>query len=141
MLMELFCDWFCGSFNNRMQTFTHPKEARYVMARHDQIFENQIECSYYYHRNKTPYRQMLFDVKYQNGSVHLTDSTGKELVFKHRASSFIAETEHRIDNKIYVFSAVLTDGLYRVNDQCYDLDGDLVRGLPDKSWFEFKKTM
>lgn len=140
MLMDLFFDWFCGSFNNRMQTFEYPKESRYVLARHERLYENLIECSYYYHRNKTPYRKVLFNVNYENGSVYLTDDTGKQVIFNHNASSFVSQTEHRVNNKVYVYNAVLTDGLYRVNDQCYDASGDIVRGLPDKSWFEFVKV-
>ena len=140
MLMELFCDWFEGSFHNREQTYADPRSARYVMARHERSAENEFYCSYYYNRAKFPYREMLFKINSLDGDVHLTDSHGKKLIFVKDGSSFIANVDYRHNGKLYVFDAVLGKNRYRVNDRCYDGE-DLVRGLESESWFEFKKVV
>jgi len=141
MLIDLFSEWFAGRFNNRRQTFADPRSAAYVIAHHERTFENQFRCSYYHHRAKSPYRVMLFDMNYHHGAIHLTDHKGSKLVFSNEGSSFIANSNKRINNKVYVYRAVLTKDLYRVNDQCYALSGELVRGLPEESWFEFNKAL
>ena len=142
MLMELFCDWFIGNFHNREQIYDDPKSAQYIMARHEREGENEIYCAYTYHRSKYPYRELLFNVQYENGEIHLTDKlTRAHLRFKHEGSTFKASVEHRSGDKLYIYKAVLGEGFYRVNDQCYNLEGDLIRGLPDDEWFRFKKVL
>jgi len=140
MLMDLFCEWFVGSFNNRQQTYDDPRSARYVMARHERTAENELYCSYYYNRSKFPYREMQFKMNYLDGDIHLTDLSGKKLIFVKDGSSFISNTEYRHNDKLYVFEAVLGKNRYRVNDRCYS-EGELVRGLDSESWFEFKKVV
>ena len=107
MLMELFCEWFTGSFNNRDQVYADPRSARYVMARHERTAENEFYCSYYYQRAKFPYREMEFKMNYLDGDIHLVDHTGKKLVFSKDGSCFISSTQHRHNGKLYIFDCCL----------------------------------
>lgn len=142
MLMELFCDWFVGSFNNRSQAYGDPRSARYVIVQHEKTGVNEFYCAYTYHRSKTPYRELLLRASYENGDIHLTDLNSRAtMVFKHEGSTFNCSVEHRKDDKLYIYEAILGEGYYYVNDQCYDKDGNLVRGLPNENWFEFKKIV
>ena len=142
MLMELFCDWFEGQFNNRLQTLNNPREAQRIIARHERTSTHEFYCRYSLHNSKFPYRELLFNLKYGNGEVVLTDHiNGSSLNFKHVGSRFVCHTERRIDDKLYIYHGILSEGFYRVNDQCYDSKNSLVRGLPDETFFELKKVM
>ena len=142
MLMELFCDWFEGQFNNRLQTLNNPREAERITARHERTSTYEFYCSYSIHNSKFPYREVLFTTNYFEGEVFLTDNvTGTSLNFKHIGSRFVCHTERRLNNKLYIYHGILGEGFYKVNDQCYDSKHSLVRGLPDETFFELKKVM
>lgn len=142
MLMELFCDWFEGQFNNRKQTLNKPREAQYVIARHERTAPCEFYCSYSYQKSRFPYRELDFLVQYSDGEVFLTDRiTRAHLKFKHEGSTFTCYTEHRTEEKLYIYQAVLGENFYEVNDRCYDKSGTLIRGLPEDTFFEFKKVV
>ena len=142
MLMELFCDWFEGQFNNRKQTYNNPREAQFVTARHERVSKYEFYCSYSYQKSRFPYRELDFAVQYHDGEIFLTDKiTRSHLVFKHEGSTFTSYTEHRTDDRLYIYQAILGENFYEVNDRCYDSNGNLLRGLPDNSFFQFKKIV
>lgn len=141
MLMELFSDWFEGRFNNRQQALNNPREAQSIIARHERTDQYQFYCSYSIMGSKFPYRELEFDMKYGEGVVFLTDHiSGASLNFKHKGSTFLCHSEHRVKDKLYIYTGVLGEGFYKVNDQCYDSSKSLVRGLPNESFFDLKKT-
>lgn len=141
MLMELFCEWFEGQFNNRQQALNNPREAQNIIARHERTSNFEFYCSYSVMNSKFPYRELLFNMRYGEGVVYLTDNiSGASLNFKHKGSTFVCHSEHRTKDKLYIYDGVLGEGFYKVNDQCYDSDKTLLRGLPNDTFFDLKKA-
>ena len=138
MLMDLFCEWFEGYFNNQEQAYNRPREAAYVTARHRRTYSNQFHCTYYRSKCKTPYREVFFDIINNDGEVILR-SPSASLHFKVVHGSFVCQAEHTLNGKRYSFQATLTEHGYFLNDQCYSTTGELERGLEDGSFYEFKR--
>lgn len=140
LLLDIFCDWFEGSWSNRNQAYSNPKAAAYVIAKHTRTYENQFHCEYYYHKNKKPYREMYLDLHWHDSDIVLRNGPAT-MTFQVVHGSFICDTSHVIADKKYNFRAALTQSKYLLNDQCYDNKGSLIRGLPDKEWYEFSKSI
>lgn len=139
MMFETFCDWYEGSWNNREQTYTNPREAAYVLASHKRVSENQFHCTYYHHRSKTPYRDLLLNVEHRDNVVLLKNSM-TTLPFKLEGGTYVCKTQVKRNGSLYVFEAYLRDKYYGLNDQCFDSEGRMIRGLEDGSLFRFRKT-
>ena len=135
--LDIFCDWFTGSWNNRSQAYSNPRGQAYVLARHDRISETEFQCVYHYHREKTPYRDFTLSIHAIDNDIILRDRHIK-LVYSLYGGAYTCRFDETFDGKRYVFDAVLGDGFYRLNDQCFE-KGKLIRGLPTGEFYDFRK--
>ncbi len=139
ILMDTFIEWFEGQWSNQTQVFNDPKSASLVRVVHERTFENQFRCAYYIHKSRSPYRDMTFDLDYNDTDIHLTCGASK-LIFSVVHGGFVCNTQQTIDGRTYIFKAYLRENYYRVNDQCFDAAGNLLRGLANDADFTFQKV-
>lgn len=141
ILMDTFIDWFVGKWSNQTQVFNDPKSAALVRVVHEQVSPDEIRCAYYIHRSRTPYRDITFNVAYNDTDVHLFNrKENREMVYQLVHGGFVSHSEYRIDDRLYVYKAYLRQDYFRVSDQCFDASGELLRGLDNDSDFVFTKV-
>ena len=135
--LDIFYDWFTGRWNNVNQAHSNPKGQAYVLARHERVSDREFQCVYNYHRDKTPYRDFTLTVDALDNDIILKDKQIK-LVYSLYGGAYTCDFDQVLNKKRYVFQAVLGDGFYRLNDQCFE-DGRLIRGLPTGEYYDFRK--
>ena len=80
-MIDQFCDWFEGTFNNKIQAFTYPSRYAYIVVQHRKVSDGWFYGEQaYFNKLKKPYRQFLLNIKEEDGKIrvssyHIADKT------------------------------------------------------------------
>ena len=62
-MIENFCKWFEGTFNNKIQAFTYPSRYAYIVVTHRKVKDGWFYGEQaYFNKTQKPYRQFLLNV-------------------------------------------------------------------------------
>lgn len=134
-MIQKFCDYFEGYFNNRVQAFSYPSKFALIELYHEKIEENTFKIKQKYSISSTPYRESIIKV-IDNGSFLLlknykenqTESIGCDILVVEKDGEFFGKNisnnciVKREGKETYlVTESILGDGYYKVIDKGFDL--------------------
>ena len=143
MMLEVFLDWFTGSWNNREQAQSNPTLCNFIQVQHLPLSDNFVRCLYTYNKEKVPYRDVIVEVLQKDHLIYVKNPI-MDLHFRLQNGVFVTHESHPIHNngrdELLVTKAVLGKDHYFVNDSGYDPNtGKHLWGLSEDNYFFFKR--
>ena len=139
-MIDKFCEYFEGNFNNCMQAMSHPTKFAMIEMIHEKIGENQFRCTQQYYVDKNAYRKSVIEVisqestlliknyKEENGLTYLS---GCDILFELIGDEFHGKNLCKTcfvswsGNDTYLQTqSILGNGYYHVIDKGYDINTD-----------------
>ncbi len=134
-MIEKFCEYFEGYFNNQIQAFSYPSKFALIELYHNKIDENKFHVKQKYSISSTPYRESIIKI-IDNGSFLLlknykedeSELVGCDVLVVEKNGEFFGKNISNQcivkngDKETYlVTESILGDGYYKVIDKGYDL--------------------
>ena len=63
-MIDKFCDWFEGEFDNWTQAASNPTKWAHIIVKHEKISEYKYHTSSRYSYMKKPYREQTVEIEY-----------------------------------------------------------------------------
>ncbi len=140
MFYDTFLDWFSGSWNNERQAYSNPRGQAYVHVNHERINYNEFQCTYRYHKKKSPYRDFQIKVLHNDGIITVINPEA-EINFKLQTGNYVSSTRKQVNHTLYVSEAYLGSNHYHVIDQGFDImTGQQLWGLEPGCMYEFDRS-
>lgn len=136
-MIELFCDYFEGTFNNKMQAMSYPTKFAMIELVHEKIDTNKFKCIQRYFVDKRAYRNAVIEVFEQGDKLlvknykedGLTYMDGCDIIFEKIGNEFRGKNLCKncfvtwSDKQTYLqTSSVLGSGYYNVVDRGFCVD-------------------
>ncbi len=140
-MIDQFCEYFEGVFNNKMQAFSHPTKFAMIELAHTKICENKFKVIQRYYVDKREYRNAVIEVisqdnsllikNYKEESDQLTYLDGCDILFEKIGDEFHGKNLCKecfvtwSGKKTYLQTeSILGNGYYTVIDKGYDVSTD-----------------
>jgi CpeT protein len=156
-MIDKFCEWFEGEWNNQAQAFSNPTRFAMIEVIHEKISENSFSVKQAYMVDHIPYRQSIIEVVQldelnlilKNYREDLTPLPGCDIIitYSEMNNEFVGGVvgnscmvPHEQEMTYLSTQCILSNGLYRVQDKGLSVvTGKQVWGS-DFGFFEFKKV-
>jgi CpeT protein len=155
-MIEEFCKYFEGYFNNQRQAFANPREFALIEICHDQIGDSKFRISQKYNIDPEPYRKTIVEVIEQDENhlvlknfkddQDLTPLPGCDIIFEYRDGEFFGKNickecivPRGIKTTYLMTESILSDNYYKVIDQGFDIETDEQIWGSFNGFFEFDK--
>ena len=94
-MIDKFCEWFEGEWNNQQQAFSNPTRFAMIEVFHEKIENNKFSIMQQYMIDKNPYRQAIVEVVQlddytillKNYREDLTPLTGCDIIVKYSSKN------------------------------------------------------
>ena len=157
MIVEKFCEWFEGEWNNQRQAFENPTRFAMIEVIHEKIGESSFSIKQQYMIDQVPYRQSVIEVVQldelnlilKNYREDLTEVPGCDIILTYSPESsefsggIVGNSCNVFWNGFETFlssQCILSEGLYRVVDKGMSVEtGKQIWGS-EHGFFEFRKV-
>jgi hypothetical protein len=139
-MIEEFCKYFEGYFNNQAQAFANPSQFALIEIEHHQISNNKFTVSQKYNTDPNPYRKTIIEVieeenylllKNYKDSEELTHLPGCDIIMEYREGKFFGKNSCKdcivpwgIKTTYLMTESILSENLYQVIDKGFDVEND-----------------
>lgn len=139
-MIEKFCEYFEGYFNNQKQAFNYPREFALIELEHIQISNNKFRISQKYNIDPEPYRKTIIEVvekdnhlilKNYKDDENLTPLPGCDIIMEYKDGSFYGKNTCKdcivpwnIKTTYLMTESILGENLYQVIDKGFDVEND-----------------
>jgi hypothetical protein len=139
-MIDKFCEYFEGTFHNKMQAMSYPTKFAMIELVHEKIGENQFRCTQRYYVDKRAYRKSVIEVIPQESSIlvknykeeeELTYLPGCDILFDVVGDVFHGKNLCKTcfvswsGKETYLQTqSILGNGYYHVIDKGYDINTD-----------------
>ena len=143
-MIETFCNWFEGYFNNQIQAFSNPREYALIELEHRQISSDTFKVTQKYNYDDKPYRETIIKIseidstqlllrnyKEDGDSLTLIDGCDIIMQFDDFDNSFYGKNTCKncivprgIKTTYLMTESILSNNLYMVIDRGFDVDTD-----------------
>lgn len=139
-MIEEFCRYFEGYFNNQKQAFANPSEFALIEIEHHQISSNKFKASQKYNTDPNPYRKTIIEViekkdylllKNYKDNEEMNYLSGCDVIMKYKDGKFFGKNSCKEcivpwgDKTTYLMTeSILGENLYEVIDQGFDVESD-----------------
>ena len=158
-MIDKFCDWFEGEFNNQRQAFENPTRFAMIEVFHEKIGDNKFSIKQQYMVDRIPYRQAVIEVVQldelnlvlRNYRDDLTPVPGCDILVKYSPENYeftggsqgndckVPWQENGQILETYLSTQfILSENNYKVIDKGYNNEGVRIWGS-EHGLFEFKK--
>jgi CpeT protein len=154
-MIEQFCKYFEGYFNNQNQAFANPREFALIELSHEQIGDNKFRVSQKYNIDPEPYRKTIIEIVENEGNLviknykdddEMSYISGCDVIFEYRDNKFYGKNvckecfvKRGIKETYLMTESILSDGLYEVIDQGFDVETDEQIWGSFEGFFRFDK--
>lgn len=139
-MIEEFCRYFEGYFNNQYQAFANPREFALIELEHHQISDTKFRVSQKYNIDLDPYRKTIIEViqeddhlllKNYKDDENLTPIPGCDVIMKYKDGKFYGKNSCKdcivpwgVKTTYLMTESILSENLYEVIDQGFDVESD-----------------
>jgi len=92
-LIDKFCDWFEGEFDNWTQAASNPTKWAHIIVKHEKISEYKYHTSSRYSYMQKPYREQTVDIEYVCPELIIVHNPACDIVFKWTGIYFEGESD------------------------------------------------
>ena len=92
-MIDKFCDWFEGEFDNWTQAASNPTKWAHIIVKHEKISEYKYHTSSRYSYMDKPYREQTVDIEYVCPELIIVHNPACDIVFKWTGIYFEGESE------------------------------------------------
>jgi CpeT protein len=153
-MINKFCEWFEGEFNNQRQAFENPTRFAMIELFHERIEETKFHVRQQYMVDHIPYRESIIQVVeldeqtliLKNSRKDLTELLTCDIMLTYSNNEFAGGSvgnECMVDwngKQTYLTTqCILSEGIYRVVDKGISLDDNTQIWGSENGFFEFRK--
>lgn len=158
-MIEKFCQYFEGYFNNQIQAFSNPREYALIELEHHLIDEYTFKISQKYNYDDKPYRETIIKISKIDDTQLLLQNYRKEdsdllliegcdiiMTFNSDDNSFYGKNickecivPRGIKTTYLMTESILSENLYMVIDRGYDVDTHEQIWGSTHGYFQFNK--
>ena len=152
-MIEEFCNYFEGYFNNQKQAFNNPREFAMIELNHKRLEGNKFHVTQgYVMDNGTPYRESIIEIIENGNQIILKTYKNDEYVpgcdatFTKVGEEFHGDitgkdcyVQRGIQNTYMTSTAILGNGYYNVIDKGFDPETDKQLWGSNHGFFLFDK--
>lgn len=91
-LIDIFCDWFEGEFDNWKQASTNPSKWSHIFISHKRIANRKFLTNSRYNFSKEPYRQQEVEITFNHGQIIVLNPICN-IFFNYNGHHFIGESQ------------------------------------------------
>ena len=94
-MIDKFCDWFEGEFDNWTQAASNPTKWAHIIVKHEKIDEYKYHTSSRYSYMKDPYREQTVSIEWSEfaPNIIIVHNPACDIVFKWTGIYFEGESE------------------------------------------------
>jgi CpeT protein len=139
-MIDKFCEYFEGTFENKMQAMSHPTKFAMIELIHEKLDDNKFRCIQRYYVDKQEYRRAVIEVIAQDTNIlvknykedgGLTYLPGCDILFESIGDEFHGKNLCKecfvtwAGNQTYLQTeSILGNNYYHVIDKGYDIETD-----------------
>jgi CpeT protein len=139
-MIEKFCKYFEGYFNNQKQAFSNPSSFALIELEHFQLSSNKFRIIQKYNIDPTPYRKNIIEIFEENDHLliknykdneELTYLSGCDIIMEYKDNKFFGKNTCKDcivnwqEKSTYLITeSILTENLYEVVDRGFDTTTD-----------------
>jgi CpeT protein len=143
-MIDQFCEYFEGIFNNKQQAFSHPTKFAMIELLHIAYSKYKFRCTQRYYSDKREYRNTIISVYEQDSQIlvknfkeenretgELTYLSGCDILFERIGDEFHGKNLCKecfvtwSEKETYLQTqSILGNGYYHVIDKGYDINTD-----------------
>jgi hypothetical protein len=139
-MIEEFCQFFEGTFENKMQAMSYPTQFAMIELIHEKIDENKFRCTQQYYVDKVAYRKTVIEVIQQDSNLlvknykegdELIYLSGCDIIFEKMGEEFHGKNLCKecfvnwSEKETYLQTqSILGNNYYHVIDRGYDINTD-----------------
>jgi hypothetical protein len=139
-MIDKFCEYFEGTFENKMQAMSYPTQFAMIELIHEKISDTQFRCVQRYYIDKNEYRRTVIEIIPQGTSIlvknykeknELTYLSGCDILFELIGDEFHGKNLCKTcfvswsGKETYLQTqSILGNGYYNVIDKGYDINTD-----------------
>jgi len=159
-MIDKFCNWFEGEFNNQRQAFENPTRFAMIEVIHERIDEHKFSIKQQYMVDRVPYRQAIIEVVHldernlilKNYRDDLTPLAGCDIMVSYSPENdefvggsqgndcIIPWQDHGVMVNTYLSTQfILSENLYRVVDKGFSSETGKQLWGSQYGMFEFRK--
>ena len=155
-MIDIFCDYFEGTFDNRMQAMSYPTKFAMIELVHEKLDNNRFRCTQRYYIDKIAYRKSIIEVIEQESNLlvknykeenQLTYLDGCDIIFEKISDEFHGKNLCKncfvtwSEKQTYLQTqSILGNNYYHVIDKGYDINTDEHIWGSFNGPFQFVKT-
>jgi CpeT protein len=154
-MIEQFCKYFEGYFNNQKQAFANPSEFALIEIEHHQISNNKFKASQKYNTDPNPYRKTIIELiekddylilKNYKDNEEMNYIPGCDVIMEYKDGKFYGKNSCKDcivpwgEKTTYLLTeSILDEYLYQVIDKGINIEnGDQIWGSFN-GFFQFDK--
>jgi CpeT protein len=135
-MIEKFCEYFKGYFNNQKQAFSYPSKFALIELYHEKLDDHKFKIKQKYSISDTPYRESIIKIiendnflllkNYKNDGE--TEINGCDVLVFEKEGEFLGKNisnqciiKNQGKDTYLVTESILGEGYYKVVDKGYDL--------------------
>ena len=135
-MIEKFCEYFKGYFNNQKQAFSYPSKFALIELYHEKLDDHKFKIKQKYSISDTPYRESIIKIiendnflllkNYKNDGE--TEINGCDVLVFEKEGEFLCKNisnqciiKNQGKDTYLVTESILGEGYYKVVDKGYDL--------------------
>ena len=80
-LIDTFCEWFEGEFDNWTQAASNPTKWAHIIVKHEKISEYKYHTSSRYSYTDKPYREQTVDIEYVSPELIIVHNPACDMIF------------------------------------------------------------
>ena len=109
-LLDTFCEWFEGKFDNWEQASSNPSKWAHIYVIHKKIGDRQFETSSRYNYQTEPYRKQIVTVR-QDDDLIIVENPACDLVFMKLEDHFVGKStpgckwkDHDLESSVKLYA-------------------------------------
>ena len=109
-MIDTFCEWFEGKFDNWEQASSNPSKWAHIFIIHEKIDDRKFKTSSRYNYSLTPYREQVVTVR-QDQDVIVVENPACDLVFMQLDDHFVGKSnpgcmwkDHDLESSVRLYA-------------------------------------